>query len=138
MLDRSSEELQQSEDGEILIVRIPIKFARIGGRKIIIALEASMPPPAPRQPNGVLVKAIARAHRWMSLLESGGFPSVEDLARAEKIHPSYVYRLLRLTVLAPDIVASLLGGSQPKGLTLDKLCRIQEPDWAQQAARVKL
>lgn len=59
-----------------------------------------------------MVKAIARAHRWKRLLEDGDFGSVGELAQAEKISSTYVYRLLKLTLLAPDIVESILNGLQ--------------------------
>ena len=35
--------------------------------------------------------------------------------------PSYVTRLLRLTWLAPDIVAAIVDGRQPIGLTANRL-----------------
>jgi hypothetical protein len=38
---------------------------------------------------------------------------VQALAAAEKIHPSYLSRVLWLTLLAPDIVEAILDGRQP-------------------------
>ena len=54
-----------------------------------------------------------RAFRWRKLLETGAFATVEELAAAEKINPSYVSRVLRLTLLGPDIVEAILDGRQP-------------------------
>jgi hypothetical protein len=68
-----------------------------------------------------MVKAIARAQRWRRLLESGQFASVTDLAAAEKINHSYLCRVLRLTLLAPDIVEAILDRRQPREMTLTKL-----------------
>jgi hypothetical protein len=62
------------------------------------------------QPDGVLVKALARAWRWQKLLDSGVYSSVTEIAQAEKISKSYVSRILRLALLAPDIVEGILGG----------------------------
>ncbi len=52
--------------------------------------------------DSALVKAIARAHRWQRMLESGEYGSITELAAAEKINPSYLCRVLRLTLLAPE------------------------------------
>jgi hypothetical protein len=56
--------------------------------------------PRPRV-DSALVKALARAHRWQRLLESGEYASITELAAAEKIDRSYLCRVLRLTLLAP-------------------------------------
>jgi hypothetical protein len=68
-----------------------------------------------------MVKALARAFRWRRLLEAGTFATVEEIAAAEKINASYVGRVLRLTLLAPDIVEAILDGRQPADLTLAAL-----------------
>ena len=51
-----------------------------------------------------MVKAIARAFRWREMLENGTHATIAEIAAAEKINESYVGRVLRLTLLAPDIV----------------------------------
>jgi hypothetical protein len=72
--------------------------------------------------DGTLVKALARAHRWQGMLEGGEYGSIEELARAEKINPSYLARVLRLTLLAPEIVESILDGRHdPERITLNRL-----------------
>jgi len=65
------------------------------------------------QPDATLVKAIARAYRWTTLLEQGAHATLRDLAAAEKISPAYVSRLLRLTLLSPKIVEAVLDGTPP-------------------------
>ena len=73
----------------------------------------SGPALAPRllRVDGTLVKALARAHRWQGMLVEGEYDSIEELARAEKINPSYLARVLRLTLIAPEIVESIPAGS---------------------------
>ena len=66
--------------------------------------------PLKAAPDGTLVKALARAHRWQRLLESGQYGRLAELADAEWISRSYVSRVLRLTLLAPDIVERILDG----------------------------
>ena len=78
--------------------------------------------PRPRVDNA-MVKALARAFRWRMMLDTGVHATLEDLARAKGVAPSYVSRVLRLTLLAPDIVEAILDGRQPAGLQLDDLLR---------------
>src|ERR687891_1274589 len=104
-------------EGSTLVVRIPMRFQRRGGRKLIVAPDggAIMPTSKP-QPDGALVKALARAHRWRRLLEEGQFGTLAELADEERISRSYVCRVLRLTLLAPDIVERILDGRPTVGL----------------------
>ncbi|GGC69707.1 hypothetical protein GCM10011504_54490 [Siccirubricoccus deserti] len=51
-----------------------------------------------------MVKALARAHRWKRLLDEGRYASLSEMAKAEKIDRGYLGKMLRLTLLAPDIV----------------------------------
>ena len=122
-----------SDDGKTIIVKIPMKFRRRGGRKLIIAPNGgdAWIPSKPRRDN-TLIKALARAHRWKRMLENGEHNSIADLAEAEKINKSYLSRILRLTLLAPDIVQAILDGCQPKGLTLADLMEPFPVEWERQ------
>jgi hypothetical protein len=68
-----------------------------------------------------MVKARARAFRWRKLLDTGVHATLEDLARAKGVNSTYVSRVLRLTLLAPEIVEAVLDGRQPAELQLDDL-----------------
>lgn len=123
-------------DRGVLTVSIPFQIKKRGGRKIVIAPEgASWSAPRPRV-DSTMVKALARAHRWKRLLESGRFASVAELAAAEKINQSYLCRVLRLTLLAPDIVEAILDGRQPPGMQLDVLLTPQSVAWSTQRDRL--
>jgi hypothetical protein len=76
-----------------------------------------------------MVKALARAFRWRKLLDTGGHSALEDLARAKGVNATYVSRMLRLTLLAPEIVEAILDGRQPAELQLDDLLSVE---WAAQ------
>ena len=78
------------------------------------------------------MKALARAHRWNRLLESGRYGSATELAAAEKINPSYVSRVLRLTLLAPDIVEAIVDGMQADGIEAGLLLQPFSVDWDEQ------
>jgi hypothetical protein len=101
---------------------VPLQVTKRGGRKLVITHDGEQPwaPPEARI-DSTLVKALARAFRWGRLLESGVHSCIRDIARAEQINESYVFRLYRLTLLAPDIVEAILDGRQPEGLTLTKV-----------------
>jgi hypothetical protein len=118
-------------DGETLVVRIPMHFQRRGGRKRIVAPDGSdiVPTLKPR-PDGTLAKALARAWRWRCMLESGQVATLAELAKAERIGPAYLSRLLRLTLLAPDIVEGILYGRP--GFDLAQLMKPFPLEWERQ------
>ena len=97
-----------SKDGRTAVVSITVSFLQRGGRKQILSPPGTTPwSPAPRV-DGALVKAVVRAHRWRHMLESGEYSSSAELAKAEKVNDSYLSRILRLTLLAPDIIEAIL------------------------------
>ena len=125
-----------TRDGRSMTVQVPLALRRRGGRKQVVVPEGwSGPAHAVRSTrvDGTLVKAIARAHRWQGMLEGGAFVTIEELARAERINPSYLARVLRLTLLAPDIVESILDGRHdPERVTLDRLMKPFSVEWEKQ------
>lgn len=122
-----------SRDGSILTVSVPFAVRKRGGRKLAMVPEdvAAWALPVPRIDN-TLVKALARAFRWQRMLESGRFASVTELAEAEKINQSYLCRVLRLALLAPDIVEAILDGRPPAGLQLSLLLGPLPSEWTEQ------
>ena len=120
-------------EGGTLVVRIPMRLGRQRGRKRILAPDGSeLTPPTKPQPDGVLVKALARPWRWQKLLDRGVYSSVTEIAEAEKISKSYVSRILRLALLAPDLVEAILGGWADQRLMLEKLERPLPVGWEEQ------
>jgi hypothetical protein len=121
-----------SEAAQTLTVVIPLSVKSRGGRKAmvtpgVLALEG-------RQ-DITLIKAVARAFRWRRMLEAGRFATINELAAAEKINSSYVSRVLRLTLLAPDIVEAILDGRQPEGMALPALMEGFQVEWDRQPPR---
>lgn len=121
-------------DGRTITVRIPISIRKRGGRKLILAPDGTSETwTSPcRRIDSAMVKAIARAFRWREMLENGTYATIAEIAVAEKINDSYVGRVLRLTLLAPDIVEAILNGQQPAGLQLPALMKPLPIDWAAQ------
>jgi hypothetical protein len=102
-----------------------------GGRKLILT-PGGIAPRSALAADTTLVKALARALRWRRMLETGRFGTNDELAAAEKINSSYVSQLLRLTLLAPDIVEAILEGRQPEGVTLPALMEPFPVEWGRQ------
>jgi len=75
----------------------------------------------PRRTDGTLLGALGRAFRWKRMLESGEFATIFELAARERIAPSYMTRIMRLTLLAPEIVEAILDGKQGPGVTLARV-----------------
>ena len=78
-----------------------------------------------RKADNTLVKALARAFRWKRMLESGEFTTMAELAD--------MTRVLRLTLLAPDVVEAILDGAQVPELALSRLLEPFPVDWQQQS-----
>jgi hypothetical protein len=126
-----------STDGSRLTVRLPLAIRRRGGRKAVVAPHgAAVNMPRPRV-DSTLVKAIARAYRWQRMLEAGTYASMRDLAAAEKISPTYISRLLRLTLLAPEIVEAVLDGQQTLGPAQYLLLQPVSDEWQSQRPTMK-
>ena len=119
---------------DTITVHVPMAFRQRGGRKLIVSPDgAAMPAVAPRQNiDNVLVKALARAFRWQKLLDGGVYSSIKEIAAKEKIDPSYVGDVLRLTLLAPDIVEMILDGRQPPDLQFQKFRKSLPLEWQAQ------
>ena len=113
-----------------ITVRVPLKLRRQGSRKTIVTPAGTLPMPA--RVDITLVKALARAFRWRKLLEAGAYGTIAELAKAEKINPSYVSRVLRLTLLAPEIVEAILDGRPVPEMTLPVLMAAFPGEWAAQ------
>ena len=116
-----------------LTVRVLMTFRKRGGRKQVIAPDGqpSWAPPRARIDN-TMVKALARAFRWRRMLETGRYTTIDELARAEKINAPYVSRILRLTLLAPEIVEAILDGRQAPAVTLPGLMKGFPVGWKEQ------
>jgi hypothetical protein len=120
-------------DGSTLIVRIPMRFQRRGGRKRIVAPDGSaIVPSSKTQPGGTLVKALVRAWRWQRMLDECIYTSVSEIGEVEGIDKGYVSRILRLALLAPDIVEAILAGRTDQGMMLEQLERPLPASWAEQ------
>lgn len=122
------------DSNETITVHVPLAFRRRGGRKTIShpSGAAALVAPRPTQTNSPLIKALGRAFRWRRLIESRSYATIQEIADAETVNPSYVSRVMRLTLLAPEIVETILDGRQDPALTLDALLKPFPLDWGEQ------
>ena len=108
-----------STDGKAMTVHVPMTFQTRGGRKLVVTPDGVPSWAKPRQRiDNAMVKALGRAFRWQKLLETSEYATIEEIAKAEKINTSYISRILRLTLLSPEIVEMILDGRQPISMTL--------------------
>lgn len=112
-----------------ITVRVPFRIVKRGGRKEI---QPPADAPVQRRTDNTMIKALARGFRWKAMLEAGKFATMAELGGHEKIATSYLTRVLRLTLLAPDIVEAILDGRQGSEITLATLLDAFPLDWEEQ------
>jgi hypothetical protein len=127
---------QIASDCKTITVRIPLKIRKRGGRKLVLAPDGQPMLSAPRRIDNAMIKALARAFRWRRLLEDGSYRTIEELAAAEKINSSYVGRVMRLTLLAPELVSAILDGRQGSEIDLARLLRPVPALWSHQVHQI--
>ncbi len=116
-----------------ITVRVPLTIRRRPGRRTVVTPASQQGDTVmPTHADPTLVKALARAFRYQRLLDKGRYASISEMAAAERIERGYLSTLLRLTLLAPDLVEAVLDGRLPKGVRLEELVRPLPVDWVEQ------
>ena len=137
-----SRSLRDGGASPLLVIKVPLAIRRRSGRKRIEVVTPGGDPPTSGEPErrsgrpDPLAVAVARAHRWQELLDSGRYPSISALTRDLNVDFGYVSRLLQLTLLAPDIIETILDGDASSGLSLDKLQWRLPLLWSEQRALI--
>jgi len=115
---------------ETVTLHVPFRVVKRGGRKEMQLPEGGT---QPRRIDNTLVKALARAFRWKRMLESGEFATIAELAEREGIAPSYMTRVLRLTLLAPGLVEAIVDGKRGPEVTLARVLEPFAAEWELQS-----
>jgi len=78
-----------------------------------------------------LIDHISKAYQWLTLITSGKVQSIKEIADAEGLDQSHVTRTINKAFLAPDIIRTILNGTQPAHLNLKymKQFRVLPNDW---------
>ncbi len=114
---------------DTITIHVPFRVLKRGGRK---EMQLPLGAPQSRKTDSTLVKALARAFRWKRMIESGEFATTAALAEREGIAPSYMTRILRLTLLSPDIVEAIVCGTQGQDVSLERALRPFPMEWREQ------
>jgi site-specific DNA recombinase len=112
-----SHAVNEGDEGHLITLNILARLKRTGKEmKFIVDGIANSAPP-----DVTLIRLLVRAQKIGRLLVEMGSSTLDDIAQQESVSTSYVTRLVRLTFLAPDIIAAILAGNQPPELTANKL-----------------
>ena len=110
---------ERNDGGQVkLSTFIPLKIRRRGGSKVVVRPDGQTESQGKlaAQIDQPLLVALTRAFYWQQLLADGVVGS--DIAQREGLHHSTVNELLRLTLLEPAIIQSILAGQQPRCMSL--------------------
>jgi hypothetical protein len=119
-----------------ITITVPFAIRRRGGRKLVITPDGTTGKLVQRaRVDSALLKTLARGFRWRKLLETGDFTTIEEIAETENINPSYVIRIMRMTLLSPEIVEAILDRRQPAGLTMARAMQPFPWEWRHQSFR---
>ena len=120
---------------DVVTLMAPARLKRVG-REMKMLVQNSEDP-AKADPS--LLRIIARAHGIQARLIHNTELTVHDIAREERVSAAYIYNLLRLPWLAPDITAAIVNGRQPQQLNAMTLMRRASrlpADWSEQRTQL--
>jgi len=123
------------QEPAVVTIKVPFAVRKRGGRKLVLAPNGAPVPAVVPHIDSTLVKAIARAFRWQKMLETGRYATIREIAKTERINPSYVSRVLRLTLLAPATVEAMLDGRASAGPTLAEAMGVFPVEWIRQSGQ---
>ncbi|MBU8544402.1 MULTISPECIES: hypothetical protein [Roseomonadaceae] len=115
-----------------ITVRVPLAIRHRPGRKTVVSPMGDGVTPVTTRADPALVKALGRAFRYQRMLDEGRYASITEMATAEKIERGYLGNLLRLTLMAPDLVELVLDGRAADRVALPALLEPMPLAWAHQ------
>jgi len=121
---------------DTLHIRIPMQFSRRSSRKMIVGPDgktiSEMIDPEADNTDYTFILALGKAFSWQRMLDEGKYATPKELAQKENVEVTHMYRVMRLTLLAPDIIEAVLNGKQPRTLTLQNVVRGFPISWKEQ------
>ncbi len=112
-------------------LKVPLIIKHKRGRKVILAPDSEHPG-AESPVQETMFLALARAHSWRNLIESGKIATVTQLADKLQLDIAYVTKILHLVNLAPELQEAIIAGREPDGLSRNRLRRAIPTDWEKQ------
>lgn len=119
-------------------IHVPLNLKKRSGRKRIVVLDTpeTQALAAQTEPeityHDAMVVAFARAFRWKKLLDEGKYTSIIQMADELGVAAPYMSRLIRLTLLAPDIIEAIVDGREPGGMSIEQLRKPMPLLWIDQ------
>ena len=113
-----------------ITVRVPLTIRRRPGRKTVVTPMTDGVAPVTTRADPALVRALVRSFRYRRMLDQGRYASISEMAKAERIERGYLGALLRLTLLVPDIIDSMLDGRASRSILLPALLEPVPVAWA--------
>jgi hypothetical protein len=124
---------EMQSDERTVTVHVPMTFRRKGGRKLVISPTGEQHAPScSRSIDDALLRSLVQAFEWKRQLDDGEFVTIGELAGAMKLNHTFVSRVLRLTLLAPDLVEVILDGRQAENIDRQKLLHSLPECWVEQ------
>jgi len=121
---------------DTLHIRIPMQFSRRSSRKMIVGPDgktlSEMTDPEADNTDYTFILALGKAFSWQRMLDEGKYATPKELAQKENVEVTHMYRVMRLTLLAPDIIEAVLNGKKPRTLTLQNVVRGFPISWQEQ------
>ena len=112
---------------------LPVRLKRCGIETRLVVPNGDEPD-TQAHPTTVqaIQQALAKALKWYQALLDGSAQSMTELARQNNVIQRYIAHLMKLALLAPDIIKAILRGNVPWDLSLDKLKAGIPLDWDEQ------
>lgn len=124
------EEIRNDTKSPIILTKDIKITATANNGSVLILTDSDTQQP---EINSILVKAIAKSYLWNKQILSGEVKNSVEIKKKEgHKDPRYIINIIHLRFLAPDIVESILNGTQCRDLSLKQLFNIQSLDWQEQ------
>ena len=119
-----------TNSSETILIKKDIKIARTSKKGSVLIVNGK---PKTSNIDPILIAAIVKSYRWNKMLKIGEIKQIKDIAKLESRHcTDYIKRIVRLNILSPRIIESILDGTQPPDMSLQKLYSIKTLDWKEQ------
>jgi site-specific DNA recombinase len=128
---KTQQQVPTNAPDDLLGLTVPVGLKRVGREMRMLVENANDQTPA----DPSLLRILARAHHIQARLIQNPKLTMQDIAREEQVSAAYLYSLLRLPWLAPDITTAIVNGRKPPQLTAKTLMRLTPrlpADWAEQ------
>ncbi len=114
---------------------VPLTIKRRQNRKVLTPPPSSAPDSTVGGFDESMIRTLGKGFHWQRQLDEGRYPHVSDLARKQKLERGWVSEILRMTLLAPDIITAIVEGRQQRHVNLHALrgrIDIIPRDWNEQ------